>query len=91
MYPPGLIAFAMHHPWANNGPRVVRFPVYSCSTAVPHRGTSNPARSRVMEIVQGILGALVTIVALIVIMGLIAALFMIIFGIATGIDDQIQQ
>ncbi|MBA2596645.1 MAG: hypothetical protein M3Q50_15220 [Chloroflexota bacterium] len=32
----------------------------------------------------------VTIIALIVIIMLLAALFMIIFGIATGIDDRIQ-
>ena len=44
-----------------------------------------------MEIIQGLLGAVLTFVALVVIMGLIAALFMIIFGIATGIDEQIQE
>lgn len=44
-----------------------------------------------MELVQGLLGAVGTIVALFVMIGLVAALFMIIFGIATGIDDQIQE
>lgn len=44
-----------------------------------------------MELVQGLLGAIGTIVALFVMIGLVAALFMIIFGIATGIDDQIQE
>jgi hypothetical protein len=47
-------------------------------------------RGRTMELVQGFLGAVVTVIALIVIIGLVAALFMIIFGIATGMDDQIQ-
>lgn len=43
-----------------------------------------------MEFLQGLLGAVVTLLALAVMIGLVAALFMIIFGIATGIDDQIQ-
>ncbi len=43
-----------------------------------------------MDLIQGLLGAVVTIVALVVIIGLLAALFMIVFGIATGIDDTIQ-
>lgn len=43
-----------------------------------------------MEFLQGLLGAVGMLVALAVIIGLVAALFMIIFGIATGIDDQIQ-
>lgn len=45
---------------------------------------------RAMDFVQGLLGAAATIVALVVIVGLLAALFMIVFGIATGIDDNIQ-
>lgn len=44
-----------------------------------------------MDFIQGLLGAVVTLVALALMIGLVAALFMIIFGIATGIDDQIQQ
>ncbi len=43
-----------------------------------------------MEFLQGLLGAVVTLLALAVMIGLVAALFMIIFGIATGMDDQIQ-
>ncbi len=43
-----------------------------------------------MELIQGLLGAAATFIALIVMIGLVAALFMIIFGIATGMDDQIQ-
>jgi hypothetical protein len=43
-----------------------------------------------MDLIQGLLGAVVTIVALVLIIGLLAALFMIVFGIATGIDDTIQ-
>lgn len=43
-----------------------------------------------MELLQGLVGAAITVIALIVMIGLVAALFMIIFGIATGIDDQIQ-
>jgi len=47
-------------------------------------------QGRSMEFLQGLVGAGITVIALIVIIGLVAALFMIIFGIATGIDDQIQ-
>jgi hypothetical protein len=43
-----------------------------------------------MEFLQGLLGAVVMLLALAVMIGLVAALFMIIFGIATGMDDQIQ-
>lgn len=43
-----------------------------------------------VDFIEGLLRAGLTIVALIAIIGLIAALFMIIFGIATGIDDKIQ-
>ncbi len=39
---------------------------------------------------QGLVQGGLTIVALIVIIMLLAALFMIIFGIATGIDERIQ-
>ena len=44
-----------------------------------------------MELIEGLLGAVATIVALVVIVGLLAALFMIIFGIGTGIDDTMQR
>ena len=43
-----------------------------------------------MEIVLELLRAVATIIALGVVIVLLAALFMIIFGIATGIDDRIQ-
>jgi uncharacterized membrane protein len=43
------------------------------------------------EWLTGLLQSGVTIVALIAIVMLLAALFMIIFGIATGIDERIQE
>ena len=43
------------------------------------------------EWLTGLLQSAVTVVALIVIVMLLAALFMIIFGIATGIDERIQE
>ena len=43
-----------------------------------------------MDLVEGLLKAVLTIGALIVVIGLLAALFMIVFGIAAGIDDNIQ-
>jgi hypothetical protein len=42
------------------------------------------------EWLQGVIQAGLTVVALIVIILLLAALFMLIFGIATGIDERIQ-
>ena len=42
------------------------------------------------EWLQGLIQGGLTIVALIVIIMLLAALFMIVFGIATGIDERIQ-
>jgi len=42
------------------------------------------------EWLQGLVQSGLTVIALIVIIMLLAALFMIIFGIATGIDDRIQ-
>jgi hypothetical protein len=42
------------------------------------------------EWLQGLIQSGLTVIALIVIIMLLAALFMIIFGIATGIDDRIQ-
>ena len=42
------------------------------------------------EWLQGLVQGGLTIVALIVIIMLLAALFMIIFGIATGIDERMQ-
>ena len=43
------------------------------------------------EWLQNLLQSGLTVIALIVIVMLLAALFMIIFGIATGIDDRIQE
>lgn len=43
-----------------------------------------------MDLLEGLLKAVLTIGALVVVVGLLAALFMIVFGIATGIDDNIQ-
>ena len=43
-----------------------------------------------MDVIEGIIKAGITVVALIVVIVLLAALFMIVFGIATGIDDTIQ-
>jgi len=40
---------------------------------------------------QGLIQSGLTVIALIVIIMLLAALFMIIFGIATGIDERIQE
>lgn len=41
-----------------------------------------------MELVEGLIKSGITLVVLAVIMIALAALFMIIFGIATGIDDK---
>lgn len=43
-----------------------------------------------MDILWGLLEAVIMLVVLGVIVMAMAALFMIVFGIATGIDDQIQ-
>jgi hypothetical protein len=43
------------------------------------------------EWVQGLVQAGLTVIALVVIILLLAALFMLIFGIATGIDERIQE
>jgi competence protein ComGC len=44
-----------------------------------------------MDVVEQIIRGGLTLVALVVVLLLIAALFMIVFKIATGIDDQIQE
>lgn len=43
-----------------------------------------------MDVIEGVVRAGLTVIALIAIIGAIAALFMFIFSIATGIDDRIQ-
>ena len=42
-----------------------------------------------MDVVLGFVRAGLTLVAIVVVMGLVAALFMIFFNLATGIDDRI--
>lgn len=43
-----------------------------------------------MDVIGDLIQAAVTILFLLFVVGLLAALFMIVFGIATGIDDNIQ-
>ena len=43
-----------------------------------------------MDIIKNILEAGITMIFLVVVIGLLAGLFMIVFGIATGIDDNLQ-
>lgn len=43
-----------------------------------------------MDVIEGIVRAALMLLFLIVVVGAVAALFMIVFGIATGIDDRIQ-
>lgn len=43
-----------------------------------------------MDIVKGILTFVVMVGAILVIIGLLAAMFMIIFSIATGVDEKMQ-
>ena len=42
-----------------------------------------------MDVVMGLIRAGLTLVAVAVVIGLVAALFMIFFNLATGIDDRI--
>ena len=43
-----------------------------------------------MDFIEGVVRAGLMVVFLIVVIGALAALFMIVFGIATGIDDKMQ-
>ena len=43
-----------------------------------------------MDIIKGILSFIVMIGAILVIIGLLAAMFMIVFSIATGVDEKMQ-
>lgn len=43
-----------------------------------------------MGVIEGVLKIGVTLVVLLIVIGAVAALFMIVFGIATGIDEKIQ-
>jgi hypothetical protein len=45
----------------------------------------------VMDIIMGLVRAGVTLAVIVVIIGLVAALFMIFFNLATGIDDRISE
>ena len=44
-----------------------------------------------MDLVMGLVRAGVTLAVLLVVIGLVAALFMIFFNLATGIDDHISE
>ena len=44
-----------------------------------------------MDILMGLIRAGLTLVAIVVVIGLVAALFMIFFNLATGIDDRISE
>lgn len=43
-----------------------------------------------MDIVKGVISAVVMIGAIAVVIGLVAAMFMIVFSIAIGVDDKLQ-
>jgi hypothetical protein len=43
-----------------------------------------------MDFIEGVIRAGLMVVFLLVVIGALAALFMIVFGIATGIDDKLQ-
>jgi hypothetical protein len=44
-----------------------------------------------MDVIMGLVRAGVTLAVLIIVIGLVAALFMIFFNLATGIDDHISE
>lgn len=44
-----------------------------------------------MDVVIGLIRAGLTLVAIVVVIGLVAALFMIFFNLATGIDERISE
>lgn len=43
-----------------------------------------------MDIVKGVISAVIMVAAILVAIGLLAAMFMIIFSIATGVDEKMQ-
>ena len=43
-----------------------------------------------MDIVKGVVSAIVMIAGIAVVIGLLAAMFMIVFSIATGVDEKMQ-
>lgn len=44
-----------------------------------------------MDLVMGLIRAALTLAAIVVVIGLVAALFMIFFNLATGIDERISE
>jgi hypothetical protein len=62
---------------------------YTCDITGRQRGDGQRRGVRAMEILKGILQAAITVVAIGGVMVLVAGLFMIVFGIATGLDDRI--
>lgn len=53
-------------------------------------GPCGQERETGMDLIEGIIKAGLMLVALAIVIGLVAALFMIVFGIAMGIDERIQ-
>lgn len=43
-----------------------------------------------MDIIKGLLSAIVMIAGIVIVIGLLAAMFMIVFSIATGVDEKMQ-
>jgi hypothetical protein len=43
-----------------------------------------------MDIVKGVISAVIMVAAILVVIGLLAAMFMIVFSIATGVDEKMQ-
>lgn len=43
-----------------------------------------------MDIIKGVISAVIMIGGILVVIGLLAAMFMIIFSIATGVDEKMQ-
>ena len=43
-----------------------------------------------MDFVKGVISAVIMIAAILVVIGLLAAMFMIVFSIATGVDEKMQ-
>ena len=43
-----------------------------------------------MDFVKGVISAVIMIGAILVVIGLLAAMFMIVFSIATGVDEKMQ-
>jgi hypothetical protein len=50
-----------------------------------------PAESKAMDVLKDVISAILMIGAVALIIGFVAALFMIIFNIATGVDEHLQE